>query len=169
MPSPPGAEGEAGLAPAAYVLHPPLDSAAIQRVIPHRPPFLFVDRISELQAGRRATGWIDDVGRHELILSGHFPGFPVLPGAILVEALAEVGAVAALGLPAYRGKIAVLAGLDGWKFRRMARPGDQVRLEAELLRLRGNFGKGHLRASVEGEIVAEGDLTFGIIDRPAGL
>jgi 3-hydroxyacyl-[acyl-carrier-protein] dehydratase len=146
-----------------------LDSAAIQRLIPHRPPFLFVDRITELEEGRRAVGWLDDVGRHELILSGHFPGFPVLPGAILVEALAEVGAVAALGLPAYRGKIAVLAGLDGWKFRRMARPGDQVRLEAELLRLRGAFGKGRLRATVGGEVAAEGALTFGIVDRPEGL
>ena len=146
-----------------------LDIEAIQRLIPHRPPFLFVDRITELEEGRRAVGWLDDVGRHELILSGHFPGFPVLPGAILVEALAEVGAVAALGLPAYRGKIAVLAGLDGWKFRRMARPGDQVRLEAELLRLRGTFGKGRLRATIGGEVAAEGELSFGIVDRPEGL
>jgi 3-hydroxyacyl-[acyl-carrier-protein] dehydratase len=77
--------------------------------------------------------------------------------------------VAALGLQAYRGKIAVLAGLDGWKFRRMARPGDQVRLEAELLRLRGNFGKGRLSATIQGEVAAEGEMTFGIVDRPEGL
>ena len=148
---------------------PPLDRADIEAIIPHRAPFLFVDRISEVEYGRRAVGWLDDVGRHELILSGHFPGFGVLPGAILVEALAEVGAVAALGREGYRGKIAVLAGLDGWKFRRMARPGDQVRLEAELRRLRATFGKGHLTASIGGEIAAEGDLTFAIIDRPAEL
>src|SRR5579864_7035011 len=127
---------------------PELSRQDIERLIPHRDPFLFVDRITEVEFGRRAVGWLDDVGAHQLILSGHFPGFPVLPGAILVEALAEVGAVAALGLPAYRGKIALLAGLDGWKFRRMARPGDQVRLEAELLRLRGSFGKGRLRATI---------------------
>ncbi len=146
-----------------------LSRAEIDAIIPHRAPFLFVDRISEVEFGQRAVGWIDDVSQHELILSGHFPGFPVLPGAILVEALAEVGAVAALGLEGYRGKIGVLAGLDGWKFRRMARPGDQVRLEAVLLRLRTNFGRGRLRATVEGEVAAEGELTFGIIDRPEGL
>ncbi|MBV8084085.1 MAG: 3-hydroxyacyl-ACP dehydratase FabZ [Chloroflexi bacterium] len=141
----------------------------IETIIPHRAPFLFVDRITELELGKRAVGWLDDVGDHQLILSGHFPGFPVLPGAILVEALAEVGAVAALGMEAYRGKIAVLAGLDGWKFRRMARPGDQVRLQAELLRLRPNFGKGRLTATISGEIAAEGELSFGIVDRPDGL
>ncbi|MHB8618648.1 MAG: 3-hydroxyacyl-ACP dehydratase FabZ [Chloroflexota bacterium] len=146
-----------------------LDAATIEAIIPHRRPFLFVDRISVVEFGRRAVGWMDNVGRHQAILSGHFPGFPVLPGAILVEALAEVGAVAALGQDGYQGKIAVLAGLDGWKFRRMVRPGDQVRLEAELLRLRGNFGKGHLRATVGLEVAAEGDLSFGIVDRPDGL
>ncbi|HLY65117.1 MAG TPA: 3-hydroxyacyl-ACP dehydratase FabZ [Chloroflexota bacterium] len=146
-----------------------LSRAQIEAIIPHRQPFIFVDRITELEVGRRAVGWMDDVAQHQLILSGHFPGFPVLPGAILVEALAEVGAVAALGLEAYQGKIAVLAGLDGWKFRRMARPGDQVRLEAELLRLRGTFGKGRLQATIAGELTAEGEMTFGIVDRPAEL
>ena len=146
-----------------------LSRSQIEAVIPHRAPFLFVDRVSEIEYGRRAVGWMDDVGRHELILAGHFPGFPVLPGAILVEALAEVGAVAALGLEGYSGKLAVLAGLDGWKFRRMARPGDQVRLEAELLKLRTSFGKGRLRATIDGQVAAEGELTFGIIDRPAEL
>ena len=146
-----------------------LTRAEIEAIIPHRAPFLFVDRISELEVGQRAVGWMDDVGAHQAILAGHFPGFPVLPGAILVEALAEVGAVAALGLDAYRGKIAVLAGLDGWKFRRMARPGDQVRLEAQLLRLRASFGKGRLKASIDGEVAAEGELSFGIVDRPAEL
>src|SRR5713226_10758703 len=148
---------------------PELSRAEIEAISPHRQPCLFVDRISDVEYGRRAVGWMDDVGRHQLILSGHFPGFPVLPGVILVEALAEVGAVAALGLDGYRGKIGVLAGLDGWKFRRMVRPGDQVRLEAHLLRLRGAFGRGHLNASIDGELVAEGDMTFGLIDRPEGM
>jgi len=144
-----------------------LSRADIEAILPHREPFIFVDRISEIEFGRRAVGWMDDVGRHELILSGHFPNFPVLPGAILVEALAEVGAVAALGVEGYRGKIGVLAGLDGWKFRRMVRPGDQVRLEAELHHLRGKYGKGHLRATVDGELAAEGEMSFGVVDRPA--
>ncbi|MDE3075953.1 MAG: 3-hydroxyacyl-ACP dehydratase FabZ [Chloroflexota bacterium] len=146
-----------------------LDRSAIEAIIPHRRPFLFVDRISELEYGRRAVGWIDDVAQHGSILSGHFPGFPVLPGVIIVEALAEVGAVAALGLEEYRGKIAVLGGLDGWRFRKMARPGDRVRLEAELLRLRGSFGKGRLRATIDGDLAAEGQMTFGLVDRPAEL
>ena len=148
---------------------PELTRAEIEAIIPHRAPFLFVDRVSEVEFGKRAIGWIDDVGCHQLVLSGHFPGFPVMPGAILVEALAEVGAVAALGLDGYRGKIGVLAGLDGWKFRRMARPGDQVRLEAQLLRLRPNFGKGRLSATIAGQVAAEGELSFGIVDRPPGL
>ena len=146
-----------------------LNRADIEAIIPHRPPFIFVDRVTELELGQRAVGWLDDVSQHKLILSGHFPGFPVLPGVILVEALAEVGAVAALGVEAYRGKIAVLAGLDGWKFRKMARPGDQVRLEAELLRLRSSFGRGKLTASIGGEIAAEGELAFGIVERPGEL
>ncbi|HUZ78952.1 MAG TPA: 3-hydroxyacyl-ACP dehydratase FabZ [Chloroflexota bacterium] len=146
-----------------------LSREGIEALIPHRAPFLFVDRIESVEYGRRAVGWMDDVGRHQHLLAGHFPGWPVLPGAILVEALAEVGAVAALGLDAYRGKLAVLAGLDGWKFRRTVAPGDAVRLEAELLRLRSTFGRGWLRATVGGKLAAEGELSFGIIDRPAGL
>ena len=95
-----------------------LDRAAIEAIIPHRDPFMFVDEIVEIEYGRRAVGVIHDVGAFAAVLAGHFPGYPVMPGALLVEALAEVGAVAALGLSENRGKIAVLTGLDGWRFRR---------------------------------------------------
>ena len=139
----------------------------IQEILPHRPPFLFLDRIESVEYGRGAVGVIEDVGRFEYWLRGHFPGFPVLPGALLVEALAEVGAVAALGLPTNRGKLAVLTGLNGWRFRRPARPGQPVRLEVTLSALRGNYGRGRARATAAGELLAEGEISFAVIPKPA--
>jgi len=146
-----------------------LDRAAIEAIIPHRDPFIFVDEIVEVEYGRRAVGLIRDVAAFSNVLSGHFPGYPVMPGALLVEALAEVGAVAALGLPENRGKIAVLTGLDGWRFRRPALPGHEVRLETILTARRSNYGKGHATATADVGLLAEGDIAFAIVDRPAEL
>ncbi|MFN8533737.1 MAG: 3-hydroxyacyl-ACP dehydratase FabZ [Dehalococcoidia bacterium] len=147
---------------------PSLSREEIEALIPHREPFIFLDRIIECEFGVRAVGEIDDVSQYqEHVLRGHFPAFPVLPGAIIVEALAEVGAVAALGLPENRGKIAMLTGLDGWKFRHPARPGDKVRLETTLIRSRGRFGKGKGVATIDGKLVAEGEVSFAIVDPPA--
>ncbi|MCX6022558.1 MAG: 3-hydroxyacyl-ACP dehydratase FabZ [Chloroflexi bacterium] len=148
-----------------------LDRLGIQQIIPHREPFLFVDRIIEVEYGKRAVGVLDDVGRPEYgyWLKGHFPGFPVMPGALIIEALAEVGAVAALGLPANQGKIAVLTGIEKCRFRGMASPGKQIRLEATMTRIRSNYGWGHVVASAGDEMLAEADLSFAIIDRPAAL
>ena len=144
-----------------------LNQEAIQAILPHRPPFLFVDRIEDVVYGQSATGIIEDAGQYEYLLSGHFPGYPIFPGALLVEALAEVGAVAALGLETNRGKLAVLTGLDNWRFRRPALPGHVLRLEVRLTAVRGNFGRGHGRATAEGDLLAEGDISFAIIPRPA--
>lgn len=149
-----------------------LTGEQIKGIIPHREPFIFIDCIVELEYGKRAVGILSDFGKaeHAYWVRGHFPGFPVVPGAILVEALAEVGAVAALGLPENRGKVAMLTGLDKWRFRHAVLPGSPVRLEAQLTRMRRGFGMGHARAlGTDGQVLAEGDLSFAIVDRPAGF
>jgi 3-hydroxyacyl-[acyl-carrier-protein] dehydratase len=149
-----------------------LDRAQIMDILPHRDPFLFVDRIVELELGKRAVGILDDLlqANHAYWVRGHFPSFPVIPGAILIEALAEVGAVAALGLPENKGKIAMLTGVDKCRFRHAAQPGKLIRLEAELTRMRSKFGTGHVRAITEdGVMLAEADLSFAIVDPPDGF
>ena len=146
-----------------------LNRAEIEAIIPHRSPFIFVDEIVELELGKRAVGLIYDVAEFSELLAGHFPGFPVMPGALVAEALAEVGAVAALGLPENQGKIAMLTGLDRWRFRRPLLPGHEARLEITLIARRSNYGKAHGIATTDGELLAEGDISFAIVDRPAEL
>lgn len=136
-----------------------LSSVEIQQIIPHRYPFLLVDKIIELDEGKRAVG-IKAVSVDEPFFHGHFPGFPVMPGVLIAEAIAQVGAVAVLRAPGMEGKIPFLAGLDGFRFRRQVTPGDLLRMEVELTRLRGTAGRGHGRATVDDEIVTEGDITF---------
>ncbi|MEW5762968.1 MAG: 3-hydroxyacyl-ACP dehydratase FabZ [Bacillota bacterium] len=136
-----------------------LDVNAIQEIIPHRHPFLFVDRIVALEPGKRAVG-IKNVTAGEWFFQGHFPAYPVLPGVLIIEALAQVGAVVALSLPEMRGRIPLFTGIDRARFRRQVRPGDCLRLEVELTHLRGQLGKCRAVASVEGKVACEAELMF---------
>ncbi|AJS60393.1 3-hydroxyacyl-ACP dehydratase FabZ [Paenibacillus sp. IHBB 10380] len=140
-----------------------LNIQQIQEIIPHRPPFLLVDRILELENGKRAVG-IKNVTINEPFFIGHFPGYPVMPGVLITEALAQVGAVAILNVESNKGKIGFLASLDNFRFRGQVVPGDTLRLEVEIVRLKGSFGKGKAVASVEGKVVAEGEIMFALSD-----
>lgn len=136
-----------------------LDSREIQQIIPHRWPFLLVDKIIDLKPGEEATG-IKNISAGEIFFQGHFPGYPIFPGVLIIEALAQVGAVAVLSLPENKGKIALFAGIDGFRFRKPVLPGDCLRLEVKLTKIRGPVGKGIAKASVDDNTVAEGELTF---------
>lgn len=133
----------------------------IKKIIPHRYPFLLVDQILELQAGKRAVG-VKNVTMNEPFFQGHFPDYPVMPGVLIVEALAQVGAVAVLSMPEYAGRLAFFAGIDGVRFKRQVRPGDTLRLEVELLTLRMGVGKGEAKAYVGDELAVSGQLTFAL-------
>lgn len=138
-----------------------MDSKQIQEIIPHRYPFLLVDRILEIEPGKRAVG-IKNVSSNEAFFQGHFPDYPVMPGVLIAEALAQVAAISMMSLEEYKGKIGFLAGLDKFRFRRQVKPGDVLHLETELLRLRGKLGKARGIAKVGDEIACEGELMFGI-------
>lgn len=138
-----------------------LNSQEIQKIIPHRYPFLLVDRVIELEEGKRAVG-IKNVTANEPFFPGHFPEYHVMPGVLIVEALAQVGAVALLKMPEYAGEIGFLAGVDKVRLRRQVVPGDTLRLEVELVRLRGGIGKGVGRAYVGEELACEGELLFAV-------
>ena len=141
-----------------------LSATEIQNIIPHRFPMLLVDRIIELEPLKRAVG-IKNVTINESFFLGHFPGEPVMPGVLLVEAMAQVAGIAMLHPEENRGKLAFFAGMDRVKFRRPVVPGDQVRMVAEITKLRGNMGKAWAESFVEGQLVAEGEFLFALSGR----
>ena len=133
----------------------------IMEILPHRHPFLLIDTIEELEPGKRAVGK-KCVTFSEAYFAGHFPGNPVMPGVLIIEALAQTGAAAILSLPENRGKTAYFAGIDKAKFKQMVRPGDVLTLETQIIRTKGSIGVGEAVATVDGKLVAKAELTFAI-------
>lgn len=140
-----------------------LDKAQIEAIIPHRDPFLFLDRVLELVPGEIAIAEKYLSGEEDFF-RGHFPGFPVFPGVLQVEAIAQAGAVAALSAPDAAGKLALFGGLERVRFRQQVRPGDTLRLEVKLVRSRGFVGKGVGKATVDGRLACSAELTFALLD-----
>lgn len=138
-----------------------LDSEAIKEIIPHRYPFLLVDRVLEMEEGKKVTG-LKNVSINEAFFAGHFPEYPVMPGVLILEALAQVGAIAVLGIEENKGKIGFLAGVDKCRFKRQVKPGDQLKLEVEIMRMKGPIGKGKGIATVDGEVACQAEITFAI-------
>ena len=136
-----------------------MDKAAIEAVLPHRDPMLLIDEVIELVPGERV------VARKTVTeedCAGHFPGNPIMPGVKMVEALAQCGAVAVLSQPENRGKLALFAGIDDVRFKRVVRPGDVLTLECEVETVRGPVGRGKVKATVDGELAVRGTLTFAV-------
>jgi 3-hydroxyacyl-[acyl-carrier-protein] dehydratase len=162
-------QDETRTAGAARPVDPPLpwEAAQIMRVIPHRYPFLLVDRVLEIEGGKRVVA-IKAVTANEPQFTGHFPERPIMPGVLMVEALAQTGAVAVLSLPENRGKLALFAGIDECRFRRTVVPGDVLRMEVTMDKLGRSFGRAHAVATVDGEVAVEAVLSF-IIPRDQSI
>ncbi len=138
-----------------------LDADQIQEIIPHPPPVRLVDQITDYEPGQWAKG-IKAVTVNEPFFAGHFPQYHVMPGVLIIEALAQVGAVAILSLPENKGKLAFFGGIKNARFKRQVRPGDVLELSCELTERRGPIGHGKAVAKVDGKIAAQGELTFAV-------
>lgn len=149
---------------ASLVLRKPsLDIHSVQRILPHRYPFLLIDRIIEIEGTQRVVG-LKNVSINEPFFQGHYPGDPIMPGVLIIEALAQIGGVLLSQALEHKGKVAVLLSLDKVKFRRAVRPGDQLILEAERIRVRSNTGHIRGKAHVADELVAEAEIKFILTD-----
>jgi len=137
----------------------PLSREQIEAILPHRPPFLLLDEVLELEPSSRVLARLRVRDEH---CAGHFPGNPIMPGVLMVEALAQAGAVAVLAEESNRGKLALFAGIDDVRFKRLVRPGDELTLSCELEQVRGPIGRGRARATVGDELAVRGTLTFAV-------
>lgn len=135
----------------------------IMEIIPHRQPFMLIDTIEELDEGERALGK-KCVSFNEPYFAGHFPGNPVMPGVLIIEALAQVGAVAILGMPEWKGKTAYFVGIDKARFKQKVHPGDVLMLETKIVKVKGSIGIGEATATVNGKVVCKAELIFAVGD-----
>ncbi|HZK00452.1 MAG TPA: 3-hydroxyacyl-ACP dehydratase FabZ [Tissierellaceae bacterium] len=138
-----------------------LNVESIMEVIPHRYPFLFVDKVEIVKSGVKGVGF-KNVTMNEYFFQGHYPGMPVMPGVIIIEIMAQVGAVILLSHDDYKGKVPYFAGINKARFKRKVVPGDRLRIEVEIIKIRGSIGIGQGKAYVEDEVAAEGEFMFAI-------
>ena len=143
----------------------PMDTVAIRELLPHRYPFLLVDRIIELTPGERAVG-LKNVTANEPFFQGHFPDYPVMPGVLIVEAMAQVGGVGLMSTGGYTDKLALFAGIDNVRFKRQVKPGDTLVMDIQLGAFRRGVGTGSAKATVDGDLACKGDLMFALVPNP---
>lgn len=139
-----------------------LNNKQIQEIIPHRYPFLLVDKITAMEPGKSAVG-IKNVTANEPFFQGHFPGNPIMPGVLIVEALAQVGCVALLCKEEHKNKLGMFTGINNMKFKGQVVPGDTLQLEAEVTGFKLNIGRANVTAKVDGKVVASGEISFAIV------
>ena len=140
-----------------------LNASDIMKIIPHRYPFMLVDKIIEFEEGKRAVG-IKNVTINEPFFQGHFPGRPIMPGVLICEALAQVGAVVILSNPENKEKLAVFTGINNFMFKHQVIPGETLRLEVEMTKMRGPMGKADVCAYVEDKVAAKGEISFALVE-----
>lgn len=139
-----------------------LDREQIKEIIPQREPFLMIDEVEDYVSGESCVAY-KNVDEKEWYFQGHFPGNPIMPGVLIVESLAQAGAIAILSMEENRGKNALFGGIDKMKFKRMVVPGDRLKLEVKIIKRKGPIGVGEALATVDGKIAAKGELTFAVV------
>ena len=139
-----------------------LSNIDIQNIIPHRYPFLLVDKIIEIEPGKKAVG-IKNVTANESFFQGHFPGNPIMPGVLIVEALAQTAGIAVAVQEDNKGKLGLFAGIESMKFKRQVVPGDTLKLEAEIIIMKMGVAKAKVKATVDGQTAAEGEIKIALV------